>query len=651
MASYWVGSNGTWTDAANHWSNTSGGSPNAGYLPNEEIDVIIDSASGFASGGTIHLVDECTLCRNFTANSGHSFLIKNQAAMLTTWGTQTTFEVGMKMDSGLWCYNPTTATLNTNNATLYGSNVWFTGDDTGSMIFTGNLNATHSIIAIAAMSLIDANDKNLYVDYISPSGTIKMGNGTWSFRQLDYSGAYRLIPENSQVFLTTPSGDAILNAPSLNFNNVWIKSNAILYGSTTYATLQIDAGKQIVFDASKSYKVNAFICTGSSGNYATLNPIFSGNNWYIIGTAGTIACDYITMDYSQASGGALFLAGTHSIDGGHNSGWSFTSPLSAGTTYNDAIVLNHIAGILPSANLNFQNAVSLSSISGKNLSTLVNFFDLIGLNSVNRLSRETSVLYDNLIRLGCLVSIVSDTALSTLNGISLSSLLSQISGINLGVEGSIQLPTITAENNETNLSANNDINLPVSNSQDNNANLASQNDISLPSLANLNTSSLVDFLNSIGLDISAFISGSIEATTIYDELIAFSTIAGLDFSGNLIINSEIALSANGSSTFNATLDFDDSISLDGLAYFKSSPISEWEGEIVFAANNGLVFTANVEFENEIDFGVIGRFSCAYPVTSQDYGVQLILSYQDRGCSLKYQDTEAIFKYYDHAEKF
>src|SRR4051794_36679707 len=43
---YWVAGTGNWSDAANHWATSSGGSPGAGNLPDSTSIVHFDSSSG-----------------------------------------------------------------------------------------------------------------------------------------------------------------------------------------------------------------------------------------------------------------------------------------------------------------------------------------------------------------------------------------------------------------------------------------------------------------------------------------------------------------------------------------------------------------------------------------------------------------------------
>jgi len=65
---YWVGGSGNWSDATNHWSNASGGSPSASYLPTSADDVVFDANSNTGTSAFTVTVDTASACLNFTAS-------------------------------------------------------------------------------------------------------------------------------------------------------------------------------------------------------------------------------------------------------------------------------------------------------------------------------------------------------------------------------------------------------------------------------------------------------------------------------------------------------------------------------------------------------------------------------------------------------
>ena len=89
---YWVGSSGNWSDAANHWSNSSGGSPSASYLPTATDDVVFDANSNTGTGAFTVTVDGTSvspsLCQNFSTGGAGGAL---DGAMTLAFGTTTNF--------------------------------------------------------------------------------------------------------------------------------------------------------------------------------------------------------------------------------------------------------------------------------------------------------------------------------------------------------------------------------------------------------------------------------------------------------------------------------------------------------------------------------------------------------------------------------
>ena len=96
---YWVGGDGNWSDATNHWSNASGGSPSASYLPTSADDVVFDAASNTGTGAFTVTVDGTSaspsLCADFStggaggALDGAMTLSLGATAQLDCYGSMT----------------------------------------------------------------------------------------------------------------------------------------------------------------------------------------------------------------------------------------------------------------------------------------------------------------------------------------------------------------------------------------------------------------------------------------------------------------------------------------------------------------------------------------------------------------------------------
>ena len=78
---YWVGGTGNWSDAANHWATSSGGTPGAGNAPDATSNVIFDASSGAAS--TIVTIDTAATVGSITI-SGYTGTITQSANVTIT---------------------------------------------------------------------------------------------------------------------------------------------------------------------------------------------------------------------------------------------------------------------------------------------------------------------------------------------------------------------------------------------------------------------------------------------------------------------------------------------------------------------------------------------------------------------------------------
>ena len=96
-------------------------------------------------------------------------------------------------------------------------------------------------------------------------------------------------------------------------------------GSTTFNNLTFTAPQTVTFTAGTTQTLSgAFTCTGTAGNIITLASS-AASVFNLSKASGTVSCDYISVSYSAAAGGATWNPGTHSTDGGNNTGWVFNT--------------------------------------------------------------------------------------------------------------------------------------------------------------------------------------------------------------------------------------------------------------------------------------------------------------------------------------
>ena len=86
----------------------------------------------------------------------------------------------------------------------------------------------------------------------------------------------------------------------------------------------------ITFPASTTTTVQNFSVSGTAGNVIIINSSSTGTQATLSDASGTIACDYLFIRDSAATGGASWYAGANSTNLSNNTGWVFTAPPAPG---------------------------------------------------------------------------------------------------------------------------------------------------------------------------------------------------------------------------------------------------------------------------------------------------------------------------------
>ena len=184
-----------------------------------------------------------------------------------------------------------------------------------------------------------------YSFYVYNTCTLNMGSGTWKINGTDFSIANTVTLNAGTSTLTklyagynfniTAGGKALnnVNVPVLTGGAVFsILDDVTVNGVFTIAApniVRVTGGKTITMGAASS-----IVWNGVSGSPININVVSGTTPWNITKSSGSVDVNFVTMDYSAASGGATFKA-HGSTDGGHNTGWTFvTSRFWVGGTAN-----------------------------------------------------------------------------------------------------------------------------------------------------------------------------------------------------------------------------------------------------------------------------------------------------------------------------
>ncbi len=217
-------------------------------------------------------------------------------------------------------------TLTTNGKSMYGNEM---SAPNGTLTLQDDLTDTGELSLV--FGTLDLNDKNVscgtfYSTYTSTralllkSGTITItGTGNkWAV-----SSTLTLTAGTSTIVLTTATTTACtFTGGGLIYNNVTVQGagnyTLTISGTNTFNILKVDrSGAAKTISGAVSCAVTDLRLLPSGSTTITIT------NTDFVKTGGRVESDYLVLSGSAASGGASFYAGSHSTDGGSNSGWLF----------------------------------------------------------------------------------------------------------------------------------------------------------------------------------------------------------------------------------------------------------------------------------------------------------------------------------------
>lgn len=365
---YWVGGTGNWSDATNHWATESGGSPNASNLPTSADDVFIDTFSG---GGSITLDSDVLI--NYLEIYDSVIFDANDFNITSVGGisiyADTDYEPTMVMGNGTWEISylsiseyyggvvtivPETSTiklvspdeLNIEGDKVF-NNLWISGTSSNYCFIGGSNTFNNLKIDPGVQVYFNRNgvETTTTISSLDAVGTVGNLIRLDSYVGALIGGIFSITPEvgsgyNVDDIVTISGGDnnaqiVILSVDEFGLPTDW---NFVSYGSGYSTGINVAT-------------------TGGSGTGLTLT-IVSVNEtapipFNLSKTSGTVECDYLNISNSNATGGATWYAGNHSIDTINNDGWIFSDFVSP--IYNDYLP-NAQVTIESTPNINVKNS-------------------------------------------------------------------------------------------------------------------------------------------------------------------------------------------------------------------------------------------------------------------------------------------------------
>jgi len=359
---YWVGGTGTWdqTSTAN-WSTTSGGSAGASAPTYTDL-VFFDDNSG---GGTVDVQDTGGATYPSCASldfQGFTGSFDSSSGVLEVFGDIT---LSAEAGSDFTLFTPniygTTCTLNTQNkdildfyaggssvttgleysptVTLYNNYLTCNGIFVFSQgTFTSDgYNVTAQYFLWGTAGAVRSTTINMQDNYFAITNSVTPGQG-WSIAYHTSPSEVTVNIDNysyidfvnlvaSAIFLYNGATSSI-SSLGKTYHNLYIDGTAdvTIYGDNTF--YNISNGVQpvtVTFAAGSTQTVTRFEVSGTSGNLVTLNSTSPGTQFTLYRATGLVSVDYVSLQDSAATGGAIWYAGANSTNVSNNTGWTFTA--------------------------------------------------------------------------------------------------------------------------------------------------------------------------------------------------------------------------------------------------------------------------------------------------------------------------------------
>jgi len=328
---FWRGGTANWDGTVGtKWSATVGGAGGAS-VPTSADDVFFDATSGgvicsIAAGNT---GAKSITCTGFIGGLTGSANITVSGSVTLVAGMTITYSGTLTING---TGTLTTAGKTLGSITINGSGITVTLGDAINVTRAGaTLTITQGTFSTAnfSVSAVNVNSNN------SNTRTINMGSsnwavsGSWTFTTITN---LTLNAGTSTIGMNGSSAKSFIGGGGTYYNlNQGGPGQLQISGSNTFNNITNNTFQDytIVFAAGTTQTVSNFGLSASSGFLVTIKSDTPGSQFTLSKASGTINADFLSIQDSNATGGATWNALASCVNAGNNSGWIFPSSASA----------------------------------------------------------------------------------------------------------------------------------------------------------------------------------------------------------------------------------------------------------------------------------------------------------------------------------
>ncbi len=314
---YWVGNGGDWDDL-NHWSSTSGGSPDYTIVSSHYDHVIFDENSITSSDQTV------TLQSSVYMKSLDCSALNSSILLTTEGGSQHMYFYG---------------------DLIFGDNVdkdlnslYFAAENTGLIDF-GNQGIVNTIsldndAQYELLSNINCHNLNVYHgviitnDYqIDCANTFHFLNGLEAY---NYLGSSQINTHDFKIFNNQTNIDfgtstivvtGDFEGNNYSFYRVVLEEEGSIFDNNSFEFLEFSPGVISELEAGTTQTVVNLSINGNGVEPVTISSDEEGVQATLSKSSGTVTATYVNLKDNLATGGATFNA-VQSVDLGNNTGWN-----------------------------------------------------------------------------------------------------------------------------------------------------------------------------------------------------------------------------------------------------------------------------------------------------------------------------------------
>lgn len=326
---FWVGDSGNWSDNTNHWSDSSGGAPGASKPSSS--DNVFFNANSFSGAGQTVTVDEVAYCLDMDwtgAANTPTFAVSNT---IIIYGSLT-FITGITL---------TVATNKQINfaATSTGKTVTTAGKDLKIIDFisaTGGWTLQDALTASVGFYIertggLSGNGKTINCGLFSDAGSTQAKVIDITGCTINCAGNFSFVATGLTLTTTGSvikvTGTGAFVGAGNTYNELQLNGTAhTVTGNNTFTVLKCGraTAQTITFANGSTQTCDSFTSPVTGTNVLTLTGAAAWN----ISSKSRFISDYVTVLNSAATPSNIWYAGTHGVNSGGNTGWTFGNPAS-----------------------------------------------------------------------------------------------------------------------------------------------------------------------------------------------------------------------------------------------------------------------------------------------------------------------------------